>query len=132
MTACLIAWNENGDIVATLDGLFQGTKAVDLEASGAAGPALRLAVNGRDFGLAFGPAGSGARVVLPPSAWLPPSATASTAPSAWLHPVVGFFRAGASAAIVATSRQPDVGSSAPLAGSAVYQPSELPATATMS
>ena len=41
MSACLIAWNENGDIVATLDGLFEGTKAVDLEASEAAGTRLK-------------------------------------------------------------------------------------------
>jgi hypothetical protein len=41
VTACLIAWNENGDIVATLDGLFEGTKAVDLEVSEAAGTRLK-------------------------------------------------------------------------------------------
>ena len=37
-----------------------------------------------------------------------------------------------SEAMVETKRQPLVASSAPLAGSAVYQPSELPATARMS
>lgn len=37
----LIAWNENGDIIATLDGLFEGTQAVDLEEREAAGVRLR-------------------------------------------------------------------------------------------
>jgi len=39
--ACLIAWNENGDIVATLDGLYEGPKAVDVEAREAAGVRLK-------------------------------------------------------------------------------------------
>lgn len=39
--ATLIAYAEDGRIIATLDGIWRGVKAVDLEASEAAGDKLR-------------------------------------------------------------------------------------------
>lgn len=53
MAAFLVAWNENGDIVATLDGLFLEGQAVDLLAAEAAGRKMR------DLWLVAGAIGSG-------------------------------------------------------------------------
>ena len=53
MGAFLVAWNENGDIVATLDGLSVDGKFIDLLAAEAGGQKMR------DLWLVAGAVGSG-------------------------------------------------------------------------